>query len=639
MALGCTGTGPKPCGLCPSCLEIQTGQAVDVIEVDGASNRGINEIRGLRETVKFLPAKNPYKVYIIDEVHALTTDAFNALLKTLEEPPSHVVFIFATTEAHKLPATILSRCQRYDFRRIRIEDIVSRLTQVAKEESISVSKEALTVIARQAEGGLRDALGLMDQVIASGGEITLEAVNSALGLINQDLVRRTAVSALEGNPASSLKVLDEAYNLGYDFKELGLKALELVRDLTLYKASPATGELMELTDAEEADFKEITAKVTLPTLHRHFETWLKFYGELTRHPQPRWLMEAHLIRLCQLAPLADLANLAERLTAFLEGNFSPAASPTIPQRSLNAPLAANIAAPLEQPRAAETVETAAIKKAAADLGRSPAPGSAVFPETAKAPESAETPESSKLQVRRRTPAPSGVSQTTQVEPQKAVQSFEEKASADRQTADKSLELPSSGVDSSEADSYSENVNSSESKSIETFSAPDAASITSNDPISAAEDSTPLAFKSPSENENSSPINPQSITAPETVLAPDAVTAQVDPVTSQDSEVFSPSLGSLDALCEMPELQSAATATLSNAELIERLSAAPFIENRMSILGELPTIQRLKEKIPGKFVGYFDLPAAERNQDNGNSEEKTEQASSEPEAETAEPVEE
>ncbi|MDR0621799.1 MAG: DNA polymerase III subunit gamma/tau [Deltaproteobacteria bacterium] len=358
MALSCQGQPPKPCGVCASCLEIQNGQAVDMVEVDGASNRGINEIRSLRESVQYLPVKNPKKVYIIDEVHALTPDAFNALLKTLEEPPSHVVFIFATTEAQKLPATILSRCQRYDFRRIKVDDIVKRLTDVANTENIVATKDALTVIARQSEGGLRDALGMMDQVIASAGEITAEAVDGALGLINRDLVLRTVLSALNGDLTDAMGVLDEAYNLGHEFKELGLRALELVRTLTLFKAAPAAREALDLTDDETASYKSITSELTLPTLHRHLDAWLKFHGELTRHPQPRWLMESHLIRLCQMAPLAELGPLAARLTEYLEsGGAEPAAAPAPPARSLDAPLAAPKAAPpAPQPTASETAQ-------------------------------------------------------------------------------------------------------------------------------------------------------------------------------------------------------------------------------------------------------------------------------------------
>ncbi|MDR1577528.1 MAG: DNA polymerase III subunit gamma/tau [Deltaproteobacteria bacterium] len=320
MALSCKSEVSKPCGVCQNCQEIQNGECVDLMEVDGASNRGINEIRGLRDTVKYLPAKNPYKVYIIDEVHALTNDAFNALLKTLEEPPDHVIFIFATTEAHKVPATILSRCQRYDFKRIRAEDITNRLLKVAEIEKIVAEPEALTIIARQAEGGLRDALGMMDQVIASAGEITTAAVDQALGLINQNIISETAKAAFRGDTGAALDLMEKAYNLGSDFRELAIRVLEWVRGLTLYKANARAAEILDLTEKELAEYQELAKEMSLSLLHRHFEAWLRFQGELSRHPQPRWLMEAHLIKLCQTAPLTDLATLSARLTALLESS-------------------------------------------------------------------------------------------------------------------------------------------------------------------------------------------------------------------------------------------------------------------------------------------------------------------------------
>jgi DNA polymerase-3 subunit gamma/tau len=321
-ALSCESEGDRPCGACDRCLEIQSGRSVDVIEMDAASNRGIDEIRGLRETVKFQPARNRFKVYIIDEVHALTGDAFNALLKTLEEPPSHVVFVFATTDAHKVPATIVSRCQRYDFRRIKVEDIAGRLKSVAEAEGLPYEPEALVAMARQAEGGLRDALGLADQVAASDGELTLAAVTRSLGLVQRDLVARVALSPLRGDAASALLALRDAYETGSDFKELGLKILEYVRDLTLVKASPKASEMMDLTDAEERDFKEAAKPFTLQDIHRHFEAWLRIYSDLARHPQPRWLMESHIIRLSQAGCLDGLAELTARLTALLESEPS-----------------------------------------------------------------------------------------------------------------------------------------------------------------------------------------------------------------------------------------------------------------------------------------------------------------------------
>ena len=326
MSLSCRAenVADRPCGRCESCLEIQSGQAVDVIEVDGASNRGINEIRDLRETVKYLPAKGRYKVYIIDEVHALTKDAFNALLKTLEEPPPHVVFIFATTETHKVLPTILSRCQRYDFRRIRVEDISSRLEQVAQMENIEAETEALEIIARQAEGGLRDSLSLMDQAIAAGGgTLTAEVVRRSLGLIDQALVRLIVRETLNGNPAGALSALDEAYLRGYDFKDLGNKILEYARSLTLIKVDRGNARLLNITEAEEAEFDGLAQAHSLETLHRHFDAWLSFQRELNYSGQPRWLLESQVIRLANLTPLMPMAELTERLTRLLAQNPPP----------------------------------------------------------------------------------------------------------------------------------------------------------------------------------------------------------------------------------------------------------------------------------------------------------------------------
>ncbi|MDR1083841.1 MAG: DNA polymerase III subunit gamma/tau [Deltaproteobacteria bacterium] len=375
MALACRSEGPRPCGVCRECLEIQNGECVDLMEVDGASNRGIDAIRGLRDTVKYLPGKNPYKVYIIDEVHALTPDAFNALLKTLEEPPDHVVFIFATTEAHKVPATILSRCQRYDFKRIRTEDITARLKRVSDTENIKAETEALTVIARQAEGGLRDALGLMDQVIASAGEITVRAVDQALGLINQNLVSQTALAAFKGNTALALELMDRAYSLGSDFRELALRILEYVRGLTLYKANTQTAAFLDLTEKELEEYGQIGKELSLSLLHRHFEAWLRFHGEMAGHPQPRWLMEAHLIKLCQLAPLSDLASLTVRLTSLLES------SPDLLKKSLDLKLLeAKSSSPQTQAAALPPAAAPSAPKAPAEPAPPPVPVSVSVPE-------------------------------------------------------------------------------------------------------------------------------------------------------------------------------------------------------------------------------------------------------------------
>ncbi|MDR3038008.1 MAG: DNA polymerase III subunit gamma/tau [Candidatus Adiutrix sp.] len=332
MSLACLAedAAGRPCGRCENCLEIQSGQAVDVIEVDGASNRGINEIRDLRETVKYLPAKSRRKVYIIDEVHALTKEAFGALLKTLEEPPAHVVFIFATTETHKMPPTILSRCQRYDFRRIPVADIARRLARVAELENIPAEPEALELIARQAEGGLRDSLSLLDQAIAAGGgAVTAEDVRRGLGLIDQTLVRGLVDAALAGEAAAAVAAVDDAYLRGYDFKALALKLLEYSRGLTLIKVNPQNAGLMNVTETEEAGLLETSGRHSLETLNFHFDAWLRFQREVGPSPQPRWLLEAQVIRLAHLAPLTPLAEVLERLEKLL-AHHPPPPRPTTP---------------------------------------------------------------------------------------------------------------------------------------------------------------------------------------------------------------------------------------------------------------------------------------------------------------------
>jgi len=356
MSLACLAHDlpDRPCGLCENCLEIQNGQAVDVIEVDGASNRGINEIRDLRETVKFLPAKKnySYKVYIIDEIHALTKDAFGALLKTLEEPPAHVVFVFATTDAHRMPATILSRCQRYDFRRIRVADIASRLARVAEAENIPAEPEALELIARQAEGGLRDSLQLMDQAIAWGeGAITAEEVRQGLGLIDPALVGRLMDSVLEGRADQAVAAVDEAYRHGCDFKNLALKLLEYSRSLALIKVDRGNADLLNLTETEAENLAVVSGRHSLEALHRNFESWLKFQGEAGFSPQPRWFLEAQVIRLASLPALMPLGELVARLDRLLSQNPAPRAQQLVPPMAQPVALPP-VAAPIKPPPAA-----------------------------------------------------------------------------------------------------------------------------------------------------------------------------------------------------------------------------------------------------------------------------------------------
>ena len=232
------GPTPEPCGVCKNCTKIADGTALDVFEIDAASNRGIDEMRDLREKVKFTPAEGRYKVYIIDEVHMLTTEAFNALLKTLEEPPAHVVFILATTEPHKVPATIQSRCQRFDFRRITVEEIEARLAYVAQEMKIPCEKEALRLIARQADGGMRDALSLLDQCASLDGDtLTAACVEENLGLIGHEPIYRLTKSIGERAKGEVLETIAELLALGKDPMQLLAELTLHLRSLMIYEAA------------------------------------------------------------------------------------------------------------------------------------------------------------------------------------------------------------------------------------------------------------------------------------------------------------------------------------------------------------------------------------------------------------------
>ena len=224
-----------PCGDCPACRREAAGESLDIIEIDGASNRGIDEIRDLRERVRYAPAQEKYKVYIIDEVHMLTNDAFNALLKTLEEPPAHVVFIFATTAPHKLPLTVLSRCQRFDFRRIGDQDIAAHLLDIAGRESIDLTEDAAALIARKAEGGMRDAVSLLDQCAGafSGQSIDAAAVGSLLGAADRSFIMELVRLLLQGDISEVLAAVDELAQAGLDLRQALEDLLEAARDLLL----------------------------------------------------------------------------------------------------------------------------------------------------------------------------------------------------------------------------------------------------------------------------------------------------------------------------------------------------------------------------------------------------------------------
>jgi len=339
-ALNCAqGPTPTPCNQCQSCQEITQGHSLDVLEIDGASNRGIDEVRELRENIKYLPAHGGYKVFIIDEVHMLTKEAFNALLKTLEEPPAHAIFILATTEAHKVPVTILSRCQRYDFKRLTTAAIQDHLAQMVQREGWSLAPEGLQLIAQESEGGMRDAQGLLDQVITFGGpDVTPADIARILGVTDRRLLLETLQAILQRQGAKLLEIVAACHEHGHDLRRFYQDLLFFARHLLLAKLGPETRGLADIADQEWEGLQNLAQPVSLAHLFNLLSVLLKGEEELRRSPQPRLSLEILLLRLVSLEPVLDLSAWLARLEA-LEARLGPhleAAGPGV-QETLQPP--------------------------------------------------------------------------------------------------------------------------------------------------------------------------------------------------------------------------------------------------------------------------------------------------------------
>jgi DNA polymerase-3 subunit gamma/tau len=316
-ALNCE-KGPQinPCGQCTNCQEITHGNSMDVIEIDGASNRGIDEIRELRENVRYTPAKSRYKVYIIDEVHMLTREAFNALLKTLEEPPPHILFIFATTEPHKIPATILSRCQRYDFKRIPFREVIGSLKRIVEEEKIQISQRGLLSIAQESEGSLRDAQSLLDQVIAYAGKnIRDEDIAEVLGLIDHKILGDTIDALANRDVERCMGVIEHVYHFGYDLQHFCQELLQYLRNLILIKVSQHPEGLLELPEEDLELLKTQAGKFQFDQLNHLFSILLKGEQEIAQSTFPRTMLEMTLIRMATLQPILPIDEMIKKLEA------------------------------------------------------------------------------------------------------------------------------------------------------------------------------------------------------------------------------------------------------------------------------------------------------------------------------------
>ena len=294
---GPTGT---PCNTCPACIEITQGTSVDVIEIDGASNTGVDDVREIRENVKFTPFRGMYRIYIIDEVHMLSNSAFNALLKTLEEPPAHVVFIFATTEIHKIPATILSRCQHYNFRRIPRSEIIQRLRHVAAEEGIAVEDRSLTAIARASEGSMRDALSLLDQAVAFGGKTIRHAdLETLLGAIPQEHVRAMIAAIIAQDSQAAVRIVAQLLDQGHDLRAYCSDLVEYVRNLLVAAVVPSPEGLHGLIELSNEEILQIVTDAkafTAEQLQELFRVLSQAEDGLRMSAHPRFVLEVAVVR-------------------------------------------------------------------------------------------------------------------------------------------------------------------------------------------------------------------------------------------------------------------------------------------------------------------------------------------------------
>lgn len=305
---------PDPCGECPTCSEVLNGSAPDVIEIDGASNNSVDDIRDLRDSVRYLPQTGRRKVYIVDEVHMLSRGAFNALLKTLEEPPPHVVFIFATTEPHKIPDTILSRVQRFDFKRIPMATVVGRLKQVCAGEGLVISEGGLRLIARAGEGSMRDSQSLLDRIASfAGNEATTEQVAEVLGLVDRGLLYMMLEGVVKGEADLCLDAIEKVDAYGYDMSEFTGEMLELIRNATLVGLSPGSRKHIDVPSDEEERLVRLSKEVSSDVLVRSFHVMLDVHDQVARAPRPRLVLEMAVARLVAIRPARGIDQLLERV--------------------------------------------------------------------------------------------------------------------------------------------------------------------------------------------------------------------------------------------------------------------------------------------------------------------------------------
>jgi len=313
-ALSCVNAPtPEPCNQCQACIEITQGTSVDVQEIDAASQNRVEDIRDLRESIRYAPVRGKKKLYILDEVHMLSTSAFNALLKTLEEPPPHAIFVFATTDPHKLPQTILSRVQRYDFKLVPTGRLVEHLADVLKRENIEYEQGALYIIAREGAGSVRDSLSLLDQVLASAeGRVTESLAAGVLGVADRRLILSLGQAVADRDPAAALAIVDDAYQAGFDLPQLARTLLAHLRDLVVVSLVKDPQPLLDVPSSELAELEKQAQQVT-GRAELLFDRMVRLADETSRASLPRYVLEVGLVELCTVEPLQPIGELVERL--------------------------------------------------------------------------------------------------------------------------------------------------------------------------------------------------------------------------------------------------------------------------------------------------------------------------------------
>ena len=319
-AINCQETeSTRPCDKCISCREIATGASLDLHEIDGASNRGIQEIRELKEKIRFLPTSSPYKIIIIDEVHMLTTEAFNALLKTLEEPPEHVYFMFATTEIHKIPITILSRCQQYELKRISAGELYDHFDKLTKSEGFEIEPAALSLIVREAGGSVRDGLSLLDQMFSFGEKtISTQDVIEVLGLVDREVLMQLTRGLLDKKYADVLQALEQIFDYGLDLKRFLIDLMDHFRSLLLCKID-GCANLIELPADELVELQKLAEKYSPETLHQKLSLLMTAAEKIRHSSQPRLTLETSFLSIIEADNVANVSMLLGKIDEMLQG--------------------------------------------------------------------------------------------------------------------------------------------------------------------------------------------------------------------------------------------------------------------------------------------------------------------------------